>query len=497
VRRMACVDLPQLPRELLLKRRPDWREAPVAVVDRDQPQGRILWVDERARARRVLPGMRYAAALSLAPNLRAGVVPQGDIASAATELAARLRRFTPHVEPAQQEPGVFWLDASGLERLWPSLAAWASAIASDLAGAGFQATVVVGFSRFGTYALARSCRGVHVLGSEAEERAAARAVPLERIGIEPVHRDTLARLGVTTVGDFLALPREGVGLRFGPELERLHALASGDRLLPLQPERADPPPMAREVLEQPEASVERLLGVVERLLGPLLEEVRRRGKAVAELELGFRFERLGDHIESLRPASPTLDARLLLELVRLRLGALRKLPDGVGEVVLVGREAERDSRQVPLAGAAARRRDLAAAERALARVRARLGAEAVVRARLRDGHLPEASFAWEPIERLEPPRLSGLPPSSRLVRRIYSRPLPLPQRPRQEPDGWMLRGLEQGPVDRVEGPYVISGGWWVRPVHREYHFAETRKGELLWLYYDRLRRQWFLQGRVE
>lgn len=493
---MACVDLPQLPLQVLLRRRPGWREGPVAVVEQDRPQGRVLWVDERARARGVLPGVRYAAALSLAPGLRADVVPPAEIASAVAGLCARLRAFTPHVEPARQEPGVFWLDAGGLERLWPSLETWASAVACDLESAGFVATVVVGFGRFGTYALARSRRGVHVLGSEAEERAAARAVPLERIVIEPEHRDTLARLGVRTVGDFLDLPREGVGLRFGPELERLHGLASGERVVPLQPERADPPPMAREVLDHPEASVERVLGVVERLLGPLLDEVgRRNGKAVAALELGLRFERLGDHIESLRPAAPSLDARLLLELARLRLGALQRLPDAVGEVVLVAREAEPDPRQPPLVGSD-RRRDLAAAERALSRVRARFGEDAVVRARLREGHLPEASFAWEFVERLGAPVLRGLP-SARLVRRIYARPLPLPRRPRQEPDGWMLRGLEQGPVDRIEGPYVISGGWWARPVHREYHFAETRKGELLWVYYDRLRRQWFLQGRVE
>jgi protein ImuB len=61
----------------------------------------------------------------------------------------------------------------------------------------------------------------------------------------------------------------------------------------------------------------------------------------------------------------------------------------------------------------------------------------------------------------------------------------------------MLHGLEQGPVVRVDGPYVVAGGWWNRPVHREYHFAETRKGDLLWVYYDRMRRRWFLHGRVE
>ena len=77
--RMACVDLPEFPLQLLLKRHPDWREHPVAVVDADLPQGKLLWVNEQARAARILPGMRYAAALSLAGGLRASVVPQEEI----------------------------------------------------------------------------------------------------------------------------------------------------------------------------------------------------------------------------------------------------------------------------------------------------------------------------------------------------------------------------------------------------------------------------------
>jgi len=52
-------------------------------------------------------------------------------------------------------------------------------------------------------------------------------------------------------------------------------------------------------------------------------------------------------------------------------------------------------------------------------------------------------------------------------------------------------------VVRVLGPYVVSGGWWDRPAHRDYHFAETKDGEILWLFYDRGTRRWFLQGRVE
>ena len=103
--RTACVDLPAFPLQLLLQDHPDWQDAPVAVVDRDHPQGVLLWVNEHARRFRVLPGMRYAEGLSLTGQLRAAEVPQQRIAKAVSQVARRLRRFTPDVEPAAGDPG--------------------------------------------------------------------------------------------------------------------------------------------------------------------------------------------------------------------------------------------------------------------------------------------------------------------------------------------------------------------------------------------------------
>ena len=55
-------------------------------------------------------------------------------------------------------------------------------------------------------------------------------------------------------------------------------------------------------------------------------------------------------------------------------------------------------------------RDLDAANRALARLRAEFGDDAVVQAKLKNGHLPEARFTWEPLSRVKLPRndLNGL-----------------------------------------------------------------------------------------
>jgi protein ImuB len=493
--RMACIDLPAFPFQLLLRKQPDWRAHPVAVVDSDRPQGKVLWLNERAREKRVVTGMRYAAALSLAGDLRAAEVPAKEIAAAVADLGRRLRNFTPRVEPSAEEPGVFWLDARGLGRLYESLHHWVALVRHDLEAAGYQATVVVGFTRFGTYALARAGHGVTVLRDPDRERAVSRDVPLRRLAIRPRARDDLEKLAVTTVGQLIDLPAAGIARRFGPEALRLHRLASGDLLLPFQPEIPATPALQRRELDYPETVVERLMVLMDQMMPSLLSIVRRRGRAVGGIRIGLAFDRLGEHVETVRPADPTLDGRQLLDLILLRLQAVGRLPDGVVEIVLLAEETDAVSRQHALADEG-RRRDLAAANRALARVRAEFGEQATVRAVLREGHLPEGRFAWQALGPLPLPRPRSHP-VSRLVRRILLQPMPLPRRSRREPDGWMLRGLQQGPVVRVAGPYIVSGGWWRRPVHREYHFAETRKGELLWVFYDRTRRQWFLHGRVE
>ena len=199
--------------------------------------------------------------------------------------------------------------------------------------------------------------------------------------------------------------------------------------------------------------------------------------------------------DCIKPAAPTLDGRSLLRLVHLRLtGMPPAAPVNAARVWADDVAATREQ----LAMFAQRpRRDLRAADEALARLRAELGEDAVVRAVLREGHLPEASFGWERLAHVVPaqpqPRLVRP-----LVRRLHARPQILPPQARQvRDDGWLLSGLEHGAVVRILGPYIVSGGWWTHEQHREYHFAELRRGDCMWVYYDRNRRRWFWQGAVE
>ena len=551
---MACVELPAFPLQLLLQRHPDWSGRPVAVVDRDKPQGVILWVDEHARACRIRTGMRYGAGLSLARTLHAGEVPPAEIERGVAALADRLRRFSPDVEPSRDEPGIFWLNASGLSHLYASPRRWADAVVGAVQAGGFRASVAVGFTRFGTYAIARNIRTGEaaanagatgavptgppavVVRDPAAERVLAGEAPLDRLGLDPALRDSLQKLGIETLRAFLRLPPAGIRRRFGPDAERLHRLAAGDLWVPLQPLRVRDPLVARHDFDDPETDVSRLLFAIERLLNRVLAMIAARSEMLGALTLHLRLDRATAKSEQIRPAAPTLDAVQLLGLVRLRLEALA-LDSGVVELRVTARAVRTAAAQQ---GLFVERppRDPAAANRALARVRAEFGDDAVVRARLAEAHLPEAQFAWESLEAAPRPapaprpaaasrsatslrdrvicRPDGAPrpaaaswsasaPRSAagdvarrpLVRRIHARPIPLPPRPRHEPDGWLLRGGETGQVEDLAGPYLVTGGWWRSAVQREYYFARMRDGDLLWIYYDRPRRRWCWQGRVE
>ena len=224
--RLACVSVPAFPLQVLLRSHPDWRGKPAAVVEEDRPHSAVLWVNYQARRAGVRPGMRYATALALADGLRAGAIAPSETRGIREHLTARLLRFTPDVESGE-DPVIYWAGLAGLAHLHPSLAQWAEAVLGDFQDAGFHAAVVIGFTRFGTYAVAQVSSGVRVFPDPDEERAVAMDVPLARLAIEPEVRDTLERLGVTTVHGLGRLPEVGLLERFGSAavlaaLPRLH-----------------------------------------------------------------------------------------------------------------------------------------------------------------------------------------------------------------------------------------------------------------------------------
>ncbi len=493
---LAALDIPALPLQLLLRRHPAWGAAPAVVVEEDRPTAKVLWANRSAQQAGVRPGFSYASALSLCATLHAAPVSPGEIEAAIDEVTARLREFSPHIEPLRSAPGTFFLDARGLSIVFPSLVSWAHAIRDALRELGFLSAVVVGHNRFFCCAVARALRGSAARAFETleAEQQAANAVELYLLDLEPRVRDSLQALGVTTVGALARLPAAGLKKRYGKALFEFHQLAHGTWEVPVHPE------VEREVLAQalhldePEGNAERLLFLFKSLLDPLLTRLFSKGESVLRLHLDLVVDRAPAQNDVFTPAEPTLDATVLLNLLKLRLERV-DFGGGIKDIALRVDSTRATREQLELF-AAQSARDFKAAERAFARLRAAYGDDVVVSAVPRPGHLPEASFTWEPMRKLTvaaPTEVAEAP----LIRRKFEQPPRLPNRPGREPDGWLIRGHAHGPVVRACGPYVVSGGWWNREVRREYAFVETERGEVLWVYFDVVRKAWFWAGTVE
>ena len=487
--RTACINIRALPLQLLLRKHPEWKRRPVAVVEKENPQSPILWVNPAAGRAGIRTGTRYAAALSLDRNLCAGTVSEREIQAAARQVHRLLERFSPRIEPSGDEPGIFWVDAGGLDKLHTSLEDWAGQIDARLSRLALKAGIVVGFSRFGSYAVARSVNRVIVFPSPEIEQTESRMVRLLHLQIDPKLRDRLEKLAVHTVSDFLALPAGGIAHHLGEEAWRLYRFASGTLSLPIQSRKIPEPLRVRIDLDEPESNAQRLLFWIRRRLDPLLRATAARGQAVAALHLQLLLEDGERHRQRIQPARPTLDAPVLLDLLRLHLETVSFRAPPVeltleAEGVCVSAETLDLLQQNP-------RRNFEAALDALARVRAEFGPDSVLSARLKPGHLPEARFEWQPFRKLgaASPRPVPLRP---LVRRVHACPEHL--------EGTSLyHAKNRKPLPGAGHPpgHAISGGWWNREIRRDYRFITTRRGERLWIYYDEQTHRWYAQGRVE
>ena len=494
--RVACVDVPALALQLVLRAHPEWSDDPVVVVADDRPHAPIVWSNRNARMHRIQRGTSFAEAKALSAKLHAEVVSEHVLEAGVDALFTLLLPFSPGIEPALFAPGLFWIDPRGLSVLFGDVQAWAAQICAALHAERYVSSVVVGFSRPNVLAIARVGIGPQVLCDRETEARIAGRVPLARLGISASLQRDMELLDIHRVDELRALPVAQLRVRYGEEAARLHEFLSGKVWTPLLPRHPVAPLVLTLEVDPPDDDSTRLLFGLKAALHGAATQLQAQHTAITALVVAFTLERLQVRDERIEAAAPTLDIPQLVDLLRLRLGGVA-LPARVEQIAVTLELARVHPRQLAIEHGK-KPRDLEAAARAIARLRASFGPESVTRARLHEAHLPEAAYRFELVRDVQLPRVEPrtLPvlEDSPLVRRMLMMPQSLPSRPSHEPQTWFGRG---GAVVGMFGAHRIAGGWWLRRRERDYHFVELQNGELLWVFYDRVQRRWFLHGCVD
>jgi protein ImuB len=294
---------------------------------------------------------------------------------------------------------------------------------------------------------------------------------------------TFRWLGIGTLGELASLPRPAVLSRFGQIGLHAHRLASGEDRHP-QPRDIPEDLSVSEKYEEPLVLLEQVGFAARALSHRLMEAMLENGIAPHRVEVSARAADGTVRTRVWRSADPFTD-ETLAERVWWQLRAWNEsagIPGGVVQLMLSPADLSGEGRQLTLLEDATARIE---AERAIARVQALLGPNAVLEGRPQGGRDPIEQVRWHrwgddsPAVERDPhaPWPGSTPgPSPALVP-------PEPQLLEVEWDGGMparvrLRSRWE-PVLNWAGPWRKLGCWWRGEAHVDRYQLVTTVGAFL------------------
>jgi len=368
-------------------------------------------------------------------------------------LAAWACQFTPRVA---LEPDALLLEVEGSLRYFGGRDALLAALQSGLAELGLDAAAVT--APTSRAALWRARGGGLPLGE----------LPVGVLGAEDAF---FKQIGIATLAELLALPRDGLAQRCGQplidELDRALGRLPEPRTFFIPPERFD----ARLELPAEVTHAEALLFAARRLLVQLCGLLAARHAGIRAFALTLVHVDRSTSTVRVQLASPTRDAERLSQLLREKLAVL-ELKQPVEAIALGAADF------TPLAGRSAEIFGDSAAEgeewaRLVERLQARLGRAAVYGVTAYPDHRPE--HAWQ---RVEPGEWDP---------HEFVQPGPRP--------AWLLEkviGVQESSLALVAGPERIACGWWDGDEARRDYFVAEWGRALAWVY--REEGEWYVHG---
>jgi len=451
--RWACLLLPQLALDAVLRHHPE-PDRPLALIT-GPAQRRVLHsVNPAARALGLRAGQSFAAAQALGNDFVTVAFDPAEEQRSRGLLAAWAYLYSSQVSTDFSDALVLEVGRSlQLFGPWPRFEA---RLRAELVELGFQHRIVVAPNPYAARALANVHDGLRL--NDDTLLIGLGQLPIERAGLDHDSGTAFSRMGLRTLQQVFALPRETVARRFPKTvLAHLDALR-GEHMPPLRYHR--PPDVfdARIEFDHEIESSQILLFPLRRLTSDLAAFLSSRDGGVQRFVLRFEHERCAHTDITIGLLAPERNPAMLFELARGRLEQVR-LPAPVRGLRLIAEElppfvpADRDLFD-------ARPQQAVPWTQLRERLRARLGDQSVQGVFVQADHRPE--LATTNVYRSD--AIAGAPQAAR--------------------PGWLLRQpvpLRDSRVRIVSGPERIESGWWDgSDVRRDYYLVETSLGQRAW-----------------
>jgi protein ImuB len=451
---------------------------PLAIVDSSAVNLGIVACNPEARRHGIEPGMPVAAAGALAARLRVVARDPAMERAALERVAACVIQFTPTVSIA--EPNEILLEVEGSIRFFGGLNRLWTDIKGKIGATGYTVNMAGAPTPLAAQLFARAGLPPRIRHGDALRLSLAQ-LPVSVLELPAELGELLQDIGISTVGECLDLPRDGLARRAGRKL-----LRQLDRVLGSVP---DPRPVfappqnfkATLPLPAPVENAEMLLFAARRLITELCGLLAATGKGAQRLEFLLLHEDAQKTCLPLSLVAASRDPTHLTSVLRERLERTR-LPSAAIAMTLESKMllplAPRNLAFLPDA-----HEQSEALARLVERLRARLGENAVQGLDVVPDHRPER--AWHASE---PGNGNGAwidwQPSTRPLW-LLNTPRPLTQ----------IQDVPQyeGPLTRLTSAERIESGWWdSADAQREYFVARNPTQSLLWIYQEN--GGWYLHG---
>ncbi len=480
---------------------------------------RLVAVSAAARGAGIAPGLPLAGAKAIRPDLDVRTHDGAADSRLLARLADWCGRYTPWtaIDPASTGAGRLgggaglWLDISGCAHLCGGEAALLADLVKCMTAFGFTAAAAVAETAGAAWAVARLARKPVSIVPASEVAARLRPLPIEglRLPVDALQR--LRRLGLSRVGDLMALPRAPLAARFGEVLLLTLDQAVGRVDEPLSPHRPQPEFLARLAFAEPLGRLSDVTAVVALLVAELSRRLQAAQRGARQLELScYRSDGTLARIEAGTSRPSVAEAHL----GRLLRDKLEGLDVGFGiEVMTLAALVTEPHRpaQTAIALDGADRADTTAADNLGAlidRLSNRLGAAAVVWLAPHASHIPERAFTE--IQALSGGASAGMGPWPRQPRPLTLFPSPEPIEvvaPVPEGPPALFRWRRQPHrIIAADGPERIAPEWWrsdadtdLSAASRDYYRLEDADGCRFWVYREGPYRadappRWYLHG---